>query len=90
MPPIFVLTNVSRFIYIRVREYRLREVTVETIKEIVQHRYAEAAQRARDGEAATCGCGTSAACCPDPITSKLYDQAQTGAVPREAVLASLG
>jgi SAM-dependent methyltransferase len=60
------------------------------IKEIVQQRYGEAARRARSGEAATCGCGTSACCDADPITSNLYDPAQAGSVPAEAVLASLG
>jgi 2-polyprenyl-3-methyl-5-hydroxy-6-metoxy-1,4-benzoquinol methylase len=63
---------------------------METIKEIVQQRYSDAAQRARAGQPATCGCGTSSACCPDPITSNLYDEAQAGAVPLEAMLASLG
>jgi ubiquinone/menaquinone biosynthesis C-methylase UbiE len=64
---------------------------MESIKAAVQEKYGEAARRARSGEAATCGCGTS--CCgggPDPITSNLYDEAQAGAVPAEAMLASLG
>ncbi|HTM32183.1 MAG TPA: arsenite methyltransferase, partial [Vicinamibacterales bacterium] len=52
--------------------------------------YGEAAQRARQGQAATCGCGTSGCCGTDPITSNLYDEAQTGVLPTEAVLASLG
>jgi len=60
------------------------------IKDVVQQRYSEAAQRARQGQVATCGCGTAAACCPDPITSNLYDEAQAGAVPLAAMLASLG
>jgi SAM-dependent methyltransferase len=66
------------------------EVTVEAIKDIVQQRYREAAQRARQGQSATCGCGTGTACCADPITSNLYDPSETGAVPLEAMLASLG
>jgi arsenite methyltransferase len=61
------------------------------LKEVVQQKYGEAARRARQGEPATCGCGTASACCgPDPITSNLYDQAQTSGVPAEALLASLG
>ena len=63
---------------------------MDSIKETVRQRYGEAAERARKGKAATCGCGTSAACCPDPITSDLYDAAQASAVPLEATLASLG
>ena len=63
---------------------------METIKETVQQRYGEAAQRARQGQSASCGCGTGAACGPDPITSNLYDHTQIGAVPLEAMLASLG
>src|SRR4051812_18442642 len=63
---------------------------METIKETVQQRYGEAAQRARQGQSASCGCGTGSACGPDPITSNLYDDTQMGAVPLEAMLASLG
>ncbi len=63
---------------------------MDTIKAAVQAKYGEAARRARDGASATCGCGTS--CCdgPDPITSNLYDGAEAGAVPEEALRASLG
>jgi arsenite methyltransferase len=60
------------------------------IKEIVQQKYGEAAVRARSGDKAGCGCGTSSACGPDPITSNLYDEAQAAAIPAEALLASLG
>jgi arsenite methyltransferase len=63
---------------------------MDSIKAAVQEKYGEAARRARDGATATCGCGTS--CCgeADPITSNLYDDTQTQAVPGEALLASLG
>src|SRR6476659_5214663 len=60
------------------------------VKEVVQQKYGEAAQRARQGQAATCGCGTSGCCGTDPITSNLYSEAQTAVLPAEAVLASLG
>ena len=63
---------------------------METIRDIVQQKYGEAAARARQGQTATCGCGTGTACCPDPITSNLYDQGQADAVPIAAMLASLG
>jgi arsenite methyltransferase len=53
-------------------------------------KYGEAARRARQGEAAACGCGTS--CCDgsDPITSNLYGDADAGTVPAAALRASLG
>ena len=63
---------------------------MDTIKDVVQQKYGEAAVRARAGEKAACGCGTSACCGTDPITSNLYDEAQAAAVPLEAMLASLG
>jgi arsenite methyltransferase len=56
------------------------------IKNIVKQRYGQAALQVSAGGAASC-CGTSGC---DPIVSNLYDAAQTGALPREAVLASLG
>ena len=61
------------------------------IKDAVKEKYGEAASRVTRGEGSGC-CGTSAAsdgCC-DPITSNLYDLGQTGDLPEEAVLASLG
>jgi arsenite methyltransferase len=60
------------------------------IKEAVQERYGEAARQVRGGMKAGCGCGASACCGPDPITSDLYAADQAAAVPVEAMLASLG
>ena len=60
------------------------------ITNIVRQTYAAAAGRARSGRAAACGCGSSQCCGPDPITSNLYDAAETQGLPAEAVLASLG
>jgi SAM-dependent methyltransferase len=60
---------------------------MDTIKDIVQQKYGEAALRARAGQKADCGCDTS--CC-STITSNLYDESQAAAVPEEAMLASLG
>jgi ubiquinone/menaquinone biosynthesis C-methylase UbiE len=62
---------------------------MNTIKEIVQRQYADAAVRVRTG-ATGCGCGSAAVCATDPITSNLYDEAQAAAIPAEALLASLG
>src|SRR5689334_12393618 len=67
-----------------------KETLMDTIKEAVQQKYGEAAQRARSGVKAGCGCGTSACCDTDPITSNLYEDTQAAAVPPEAMLASLG
>ena len=63
---------------------------MDTIKEVVQHKYGEAALQARSGQKAGCGCGTSACCGTDPITSNLYDESQAAAIPAQAMLASLG
>ena len=63
---------------------------MDTIRDVVQQKYGAAALQARSGQQAGCGCGTSACCGPDPITSNLYDESQVGAIPVEAMLASLG
>jgi arsenite methyltransferase len=60
------------------------------VKEIVREKYAEAALRAKAGGSACCGSAPSSLGCADPITSNLYDPSQTGEIPEEAVLASLG
>ncbi|MDP2320979.1 MAG: arsenite methyltransferase [Acidobacteriota bacterium] len=60
------------------------------VKDVVQQKYGEAAERARQGQTASCGCGTSGSCATDPITANLYDEAQTGEIPAAALLASLG
>ena len=61
---------------------------MDAIKDVVRQKYGEAAIKARSGVKADCGCGTTACC--DPITSNLYDEGQTAAIPAEALLASLG
>ena len=63
---------------------------MDTIKDVVQQKYGEAARQARSGVKAGCGCGTSACGDTDPITSNLYDASQAAAIPAEAMLASLG
>jgi SAM-dependent methyltransferase len=66
------------------------EERMNAIKEAVQGKYSQAARQARSGAPASCGCGTSSCCGPDPITSNLYDESQAAAIPAEAMLASLG
>jgi len=61
------------------------------IKEEVKEKHGQAALRVKSGGGSSC-CGASAAkelCC-DPITSNLYDASQSGQIPEEALLASLG
>jgi arsenite methyltransferase len=60
---------------------------MDTTREHIRQAYADAARRARSGDA---GCGCSTACCSDPISSDLYDSAEAAAVPADALLASLG
>ena len=61
------------------------------IKDAVKEKYAEAALRATTGGSSCCGAtAASASCGCDPITSNLYDAAQAGEIPPEAMLASLG
>ena len=64
--------------------------TSTNIKEVVREKYGEAAQRVRAGENPCCGSAPGAASCCDPITSNLYDAAQSGEVPGAAMTASLG
>src|SRR5712691_861473 len=63
-------------------------------REVVKEKYGQAALRAMSGRRSSC-CGAKPAasgvgCGCDPITSNLYDSAQTVQLPEEAVLASLG
>jgi arsenite methyltransferase len=58
------------------------------LKEAVKEKYGAAAKRAAEGSKAAGCCGSGSGC--DPITSDLYDAAQVGTLPVEAVIASLG
>lgn len=67
------------------------------LKEVVKEKYAEAARRVSLGEGLPADCCAEISCCSgsatascDPITSNLYDDAQTGELPETAVKASLG
>jgi arsenite methyltransferase len=60
------------------------------LKDVVKEKYGQAALRVNTGGSSCCGAGAALDNCCDPITSNLYDAAQTGALPEEAVLASLG
>ena len=60
------------------------------LKEVVKEKYGQAAQRVNSGGSSCCGASAALDGCCDPITSNLYDASQTGQLPQEAVLASLG
>jgi SAM-dependent methyltransferase len=63
-------------------------VVGSAIKEQVRENYARAARRVTSNESGGC-CGTAAPC-GNPITSNLYADSETGALPTEAIAASLG
>lgn len=60
------------------------------LKEVVKDKYGQAALRVHSGGSSCCGAAAALDGCCDPITSNLYDAAETGELPQEAVLASLG
>lgn len=60
------------------------------VKEVVKEKYGQAALRVKTGGSGCCGATAASPMACDPITSNLYDSSQTGALPEEAVLASLG
>ncbi len=64
-------------------------MTQTNIKQAVKEKYGQAALRVKTGRTSCCGTSPSSGCA-DPVTSNLYDQSQTGQLPREAVVASLG
>src|SRR5713226_2247955 len=71
---------------------RRREMATTDVREVVKEKYGQAALRVQTKSGGSSCCGAAAASGPgcDPITSNLYDAAQTGQLPEEAVLASLG
>src|SRR3982751_1942992 len=62
----------------------------QDIKEVVKEKYGQAALRVTNGGSSCCGAAPSGIGQCDPITTNLYDSIQTGSLPEEAVLASLG
>jgi SAM-dependent methyltransferase len=60
------------------------------IKDVVKEKYGQAALRATEGGSSCCGASAALDGRCDPITANLYDPAQAGSLPKEAVLASLG
>jgi arsenite methyltransferase len=64
-------------------------MTDDRIKELVRDKYGRAALRVTSGDASCCDSASSPGTC-DPVTSNLYEHAETADLPREAVAASLG
>src|SRR6266850_215948 len=60
----------------------------DEIKRAVQQRYGQAELRVAGGEGGSCGGAGNCGC--DPVSSNLYDPAETATLPEGAVLASLG
>jgi arsenite methyltransferase len=60
------------------------------IKEVVKEKYGQAALRVKSGGSSCCGASPAGLSGCDPITSNLYDASQSGQIPEEAMLASLG
>src|SRR6476646_8214398 len=60
------------------------------LKSVIKERYGQAALRVNCGGSACCGATAASVSGCDPITSDLYNSAQAGQVPEEAILASLG
>ena len=60
------------------------------IKDVVREKYGQAARRVKSGGSSCCGASGATTSCCDPITSNLYSPDEAGALPEQAVLASLG
>jgi arsenite methyltransferase len=65
-------------------------MTDPNIRDAVKEKYGSAALRVGIGGSSCCGATPSTSCGCDPITSNLYDATQSGQIPAEAMLASLG
>jgi len=63
-------------------------VDAANIREVVKEKYGQAALRVKAGGSSCCGATPSTGC--DPITANLYDAAQAGQIPEEALVASFG
>jgi arsenite methyltransferase len=65
-------------------------VSEPTIKDVVKEKYGSAALRVTSGGSSCCGASPASEASSDPITANLYDAAQAGEIPVEAMQASLG
>ena len=65
-------------------------MTDANIKDAVKEKYGSVALRVTTGGSSCCGAAPAKGSTCDPISSNLYDAAQAGQIPAEAMLASLG
>ncbi|MBW3628590.1 MAG: arsenite methyltransferase [Gemmatimonadetes bacterium] len=65
-------------------------MTTTDLKETVRAKYGEAATRVTAGEGNSCCGGVAFDGSCDPITADLYDEAEAGSIPEDALRASLG
>jgi arsenite methyltransferase len=65
-------------------------VSEPTIRDVVKDKYGDAARRVTNGGSSCCGASPASEASSDPITANLYDAAQAGEIPVEAMQASLG
>src|SRR6202049_4206281 len=63
---------------------------MQDIKKVVKEKYGQAALRVAEGGSSCCGASRALEGRCDPITSNLYDSAQAGEIPEDALKASLG
>src|SRR5215211_4273817 len=76
-------------------EEQMSVTEAQDLKSSVKEKYGHAALRASEGKSDASCCGSSACCGSttetwDPITTNLYDEAETAGIPPGALLASLG
>src|SRR5665213_639604 len=69
-------------------EKSAKETAQKSVQETVQAKYGAAARQVSQTSTAAC-CNSAFTCC-DPITGNLYNEAEKGALPAEAVEAALG
>src|SRR3954452_13197765 len=60
------------------------------VQQAVKNKYGAIASAVTNGTSRSDCCGPTACACGDPITSNLYSDADKGALPEDAVTASLG
>jgi arsenite methyltransferase len=68
----------------------MESASATDVRDVVKEKYGQAALRVSTGGSSCCGATAASGLSCDPITSNLYDSTQTGMLPEEAVLASLG
>src|ERR1039457_3532011 len=72
------------------RARKEKQMSEQSIKEVVKERYGQAALRVIKGGSTCCGAAPAVEGCADPISSNLYDGSQTRQIPEAALMASLG